>query len=83
LANLLTPSQVASKLQCSVTTVRTMVRNGQLPHIQIGDGKQRVTVRIPESALSQFEIATPDPMPELSGGLERLHPAIARAISGK
>lgn len=59
---LLTPPEVAELLQCSTGTVRNMVRSGQLAHVKIGEGKRRVTVRIPRSALEKFEVSTPDPM---------------------
>ena len=80
--NLLTPKQVAERLQCSVTTVHSMVKDGRLAHIRIGSGTVRKTIRIPESALEQLAgtAQRDDPRP-LPKDVVPLHPRIAKLLA--
>lgn len=48
--NILTPSQIAKRWNCSIGTVRAMITSGDLPSFRIGR-----LMRVPEQALVKFE----------------------------
>lgn len=51
---LLTIEQVAERLGCSDAQVRILIRNGDLPYINIGAGNQRRCTRVASEALDAF-----------------------------
>lgn len=80
--NMLTPAQVAEKLQCSAATVRNMVAAGKLPSVTIGSGTKRKTYRIPEEALARVTgyhpVEAVEPPPKVN--VVPLHPALVKAL---
>lgn len=52
---MLTPAQCAARLAIDVDRVRTLIRNGELAAIDVGQGtRRRPRYRVSESALDNF-----------------------------
>jgi len=53
-APLLTPNNIAARLQISAEQVRSLIRTGRLRAVNVGSGKKRPLYRVSEKALDEF-----------------------------
>ena len=51
---LLTPNDIAARLQISAEQVRSLIRSGRLRAVNVGSGKKRPLYRVSEKALDEF-----------------------------
>ena len=51
---LLRVDQVAEMLAVSETTVRTLLRNGAIPYVEIGSNAKRKTIRVKEAEVEAY-----------------------------